>query len=76
MATLHAGDIVTVLRLNLDSHRCLGRHPAAGETGRIRTVIEGDGFVMYIVEHLHSDGTVDWVCDFDEGDLGLLSRPE
>jgi hypothetical protein len=65
MAAFREGDIVKVARVDLSSHGCIGRHPEAGETGTVRTVIRGKGFITYIVERLHPDGTEDWLCDFD-----------
>jgi hypothetical protein len=76
MAVFHEGDIVAIVRLNCGSHGCLGRHPVTGETGRVRNVIEGEGFTTYIVERLRFDGTEEWLCDFDEANLELKSRPE
>jgi hypothetical protein len=76
MAAFGAGDIVAIVRLNAKAHGCLGRHPQPGETGRVRHVIEENGYLTYIVERLHPDGTEDWLCDFDEADLELKSRPE
>jgi hypothetical protein len=69
MAAFRVGDMVKIVRLDLTSHGCLGRHPVPGETGRVRNVIEGEDFITYIVERLHPDGTEDWLCDFDEEDL-------
>jgi hypothetical protein len=71
MATLRSGDLVTVVRLNLESHGCIGRRPRPGDAGRVRHVIEENGYVTYIVECLRPDGTEEWLCDFDEGDLEL-----
>jgi hypothetical protein len=76
MAAFRAGDIVAIVRLNPEAHGCLGRHPQPGETGRVRHVIEENGYLTYIVEGLRPDGTEDWLCDFDEKDLELKSRPE
>jgi hypothetical protein len=76
MAALRTGDVVTVVRLNLESRGCLGRHPAPGETGRVRTVVEQNGLVTYIVERRRPDGTEDWLGDFAEGDLELKNRRE
>jgi hypothetical protein len=75
MAEFREDDIVAIVRLNCVSHGCLGRHPVTGETGRVRNVIEGEGFTTYIVERLRPDGTEEWLCDFDEGDLELKRRP-
>jgi hypothetical protein len=76
MATLRTGDIVTVVRLNWESRGCLGRRPVPGETGRVRTVVEQDGLVTYMVERRRPDGTEEWLGDFDEGDLKLKNRGE
>ena len=73
---LRAGDLVTVVRMNLGSHGCLGRHPLPGETGRVRHVIEENGYITCIVECLRPDGTEEWLCDFDESDLELKNRPD
>jgi hypothetical protein len=74
MATLRTGDIVMVVRLNLESRGCLGRRPVPGETGSVRTVVEQDGLVTYMVERRRPDGTEEWLGDFEEADLALKSR--
>jgi hypothetical protein len=71
MATMRAGDVVSVVRLNPESRGCIGRRPQAGDVGRVRHVIEENGYVTYIVECQRPDGTEEWLCDFDEGDLEL-----
>jgi hypothetical protein len=63
MAAFRADDIVAIVRLNPDLHGCPGRHPKPGETGRVRHVIEDNGYLT-------------WLCDFDERDLELRIRPD
>ena len=72
MAELSKGDIVRVVKVTLGSS-VGGRKPRVGETATIRHVLKGVG-ILYVAEHLTSNGTREWLCEFAPGDLERVER--
>jgi len=64
------GEVVTILRSPLCGKPVLGRMPQLGETGTIRHVLTGIG-IIYVVDHRAEDGSLEWLCEFAEGDVAL-----
>jgi hypothetical protein len=71
----HKGEVVTVRHRPLGGWAVLGRMPQLGETGTIRHVLTGVG-VIYVVDRRAEDGSVEWLCEFAEGDVELPSQSE
>jgi hypothetical protein len=71
----HKGEVVTVLHGPLGGWAVLGRMPQLGETGTIRHVLKGVG-VIYVVDRRAEDGSLDWLCEFAEGDVESQSQSD
>jgi hypothetical protein len=72
MVILSKGDTVRVVRTTF-GWSVQGRTPNIGETATIRHVLKGVG-ILYVAEHLTSNGTREWLCEFAPGDLERVER--
>ncbi|HXY32488.1 MAG TPA: hypothetical protein VEI06_17425 [Gemmatimonadaceae bacterium] len=81
LATFQAFDTVrvTTMRPALASHLALNvsvRVPRVNDSGTVVEVMLRDGReVYYLVEHCAPDGRTLWLCEFDQDELELVSRP-